>query len=545
MITSSRVSNSASLFSALLIAVFVITAEQGQNNYAAAFNQNPYILLPSRSATLKHQLSDSQPIPPAPMTHFYKETKINALPDDLAKLIDGIFGGGKKKKNTTKSANKNKNGFQKGAAAAAAAKSNGKNLTPLQKLEQLEQLKKEKEMKQSKPMQGRTVVQKVPGKHSVQKVQMQSKQVQPTMKQQTQTQQPKKQSVMMQMNQKQQPKQAVPQTTMQQQTRPKQSAVQELKKPTQVQSVVQKQIQNTKSPQQPPKKKVKEVKQAEKKNPFFYFTSNSDTKKKKRQQEQMKRKEEKEELEDDKSFKEFYSAEVLKLKKQHDLEVQMLQQQTKTVSEHEQDLKSLNDIIHSQTDALKDMSTTLKNLKEMDHHEITPLPVGNSYSFSTSRTYSFSVPKLTKPGYTVSPSIEALSRMSEADLAAVPNFSVERAGVGKIEWDGAVDVRGVDLDQDIMIDPGTIKIYNDARTAPPVGTKLNRFAVLSFYGVHPTQGTDATTEQKEEFIRHIHYVTEMMGGEHILLNIQTGVWKFRVKIGQNIKNKPAMTTVLR
>lgn len=55
------------------------------------------------------------------------------------------------------------------------------------------------------------------------------------------------------------------------------------------------------------------------------------------------------------------------------------------------------------------------------------------------------MPKLTKSGYGVSPSVAELVTLSEADLAALCNFKVWRSGTGSVEWQGAVDVRGADL----------------------------------------------------------------------------------------------------
>merc|ERR1740115_250057 len=86
------------------------------------------------------------------------------------------------------------------------------------------------------------------------------------------------------------------------------------------------------------------------------------------------------------------------------------------------------------------------------------------------------VTTLSKDGYSCNPSIIELQRMDPADLAAVANFSVMREGVGKVEWEGAVDVRGANLDSLLVIEQQFFYIYaedEEKGTRPIVGTKLN------------------------------------------------------------------------
>jgi hypothetical protein len=134
-------------------------------------------------------------------------------------------------------------------------------------------------------------------------------------------------------------------------------------------------------------------------------------------------------------------------------------------------------------------------------------------------------PKLTKAGYSCTPSIEALQAMPAEDLAAVPEFSMTRAGVGKIEWEGAVDVRGADFDSVVIIEPKSASVYmkeEEENMKPPVGTKLNRSAILTLEGVF---APDDTQGAHERFAKKVERQTKKMGAELISFDAIMGEWK--------------------
>jgi Nuclear protein 96./Nucleoporin autopeptidase. len=142
------------------------------------------------------------------------------------------------------------------------------------------------------------------------------------------------------------------------------------------------------------------------------------------------------------------------------------------------------------------------------------------------------VPKLTREGYVMTPSAESLSKMSEADLAAVPNFVVERIGFGSVAWEGAVDVRGIDLDSVVSIESKAVEVYHkeeEKGAKPPVGTKLNRPAILTLHNVYPKSGAGASDAEKEQFERKIAKKTKEMGASLILYDPDIGVWKLHVE----------------
>ena len=141
------------------------------------------------------------------------------------------------------------------------------------------------------------------------------------------------------------------------------------------------------------------------------------------------------------------------------------------------------------------------------------------------------IPNLTKDGYVMTPSAETLSNMSEADLAAVPNFIVERIGYGSVAWDGAVDVRGIDLDSVVCIEAKAVEVYHkeeEIGSKPVIGTKLNRSAILTLHDVYPKNGPDSSDIEKEKFERRIGKKTKEMGASLVLYDADIGVWKLRV-----------------
>jgi len=141
------------------------------------------------------------------------------------------------------------------------------------------------------------------------------------------------------------------------------------------------------------------------------------------------------------------------------------------------------------------------------------------------------VPKLSKPGYVVHPSISDLEAMSEADLAAVEDFKVERPGFGSVTWDGAVDVRGVDLDSVVVIEKKNVSVYDNAELnagKPKQGSKLNRSAVITLYDIFPKNGQSSSIEAKNKMARRIEKATVKMGAELLLYDAENGIWQFRV-----------------
>jgi nuclear pore complex protein Nup98-Nup96 len=141
-------------------------------------------------------------------------------------------------------------------------------------------------------------------------------------------------------------------------------------------------------------------------------------------------------------------------------------------------------------------------------------------------------PSLTKPGYFTTPSIDVLETLSGEDLAAVENFSIEHEKYGRIEWEGAVDVRGADLDHIVEIDQSVASLYEkdeEENRKPAVGSKLNRQAIITLYSVFPKKGPAASDEAKEAFAQKVKKSTKKMGAQFLCYDKTSGEWKMRVQ----------------
>ena len=84
-------------------------------------------------------------------------------------------------------------------------------------------------------------------------------------------------------------------------------------------------------------------------------------------------------------------------------------------------------------------------------------------------------PTLTRPGFYTRPDSAALAALPDAALAALHGFVVGRTGVAEVAWEGAVDVRGLDLDAICVLEPGRIEMYprGCGVAEPPIGVGLN------------------------------------------------------------------------
>ena len=99
-------------------------------------------------------------------------------------------------------------------------------------------------------------------------------------------------------------------------------------------------------------------------------------------------------------------------------------------------------------------------------------------------------PILSRAQYVCNPPIAELQRLDDRRLEAVENFEVRRVGYGKIQWEGAVDLLGVNLDTDVLICENEngkpeVAVYHDRDDRKPArGEKLNRPAVITLEKVH-------------------------------------------------------------
>ena len=112
---------------------------------------------------------------------------------------------------------------------------------------------------------------------------------------------------------------------------------------------------------------------------------------------------------------------------------------------------------------------------------------------------NLAAPTLTKPGYEITPSLATLNAMDEEALSHVDKVSICVEGVGKVEWEEPVDLRGLDLDALVSIEKvnGCAQIEisqpegeEDVVEMEP-GEGINHKAKLTFYDVFPKETEDA------------------------------------------------------
>ena len=129
-------------------------------------------------------------------------------------------------------------------------------------------------------------------------------------------------------------------------------------------------------------------------------------------------------------------------------------------------------------------------------------------------------PVLTREGYRTEPPISELRQRSSAELQAVRGFTVEREGIGSIEWLGTSDVEGLDLDSIVTIDAGSSAVYEGIERPPKPGTKLNAAAMVRMYNVAPEDGED--NEEFEAMLRE--YTSEIPFATFVSWEPDTRVW---------------------
>ena len=145
---------------------------------------------------------------------------------------------------------------------------------------------------------------------------------------------------------------------------------------------------------------------------------------------------------------------------------------------------------------------------------------------------NLAAPTLTKPGYEITPSLATLNAMDEEALSHVEKVSICVEGVGKVEWEEPVDLRGLDLDELVSIEKvnGCAQIEisqpkgEEESVDMPPGEGINHKAVLTFYDVFPKD-----TENTQKFVEFVKRKTESIGGEFVSYDITTGIWVLRLE----------------
>jgi hypothetical protein len=124
--------------------------------------------------------------------------------------------------------------------------------------------------------------------------------------------------------------------------------------------------------------------------------------------------------------------------------------------------------------------------------------------------------------------MDTLEMMTSEELSEVSNFAVLLPGVGKIEWEGKTDVRGLDLDRLILIERLAVQVYYDEDVPkPPVGEGLNKDATIQLFKVFPKEGSSAAKILK--FEQKLIDTCGKSEADFIEYNSVTGLWIFAVR----------------
>lgn len=183
----------------------------------------------------------------------------------------------------------------------------------------------------------------------------------------------------------------------------------------------------------------------------------------------------------------------------------------------------------------------IRNNKGLDSSSMSDYPRPINFGFSpdgndrlhTTTDYNMSFredscepPKLERPGYFTIPDMSVLQKMSSAELSSIRSFCVYKPNVGRIQWEGITDVRGLDLDKIVRIEKKEVFVYEND-TSPAVGTELNKDAIITLYAVYPKEGS--SENKKIQYVQKLKDFCQMNDAEFIDYSLQSGEWVFSVK----------------
>ena len=181
---------------------------------------------------------------------------------------------------------------------------------------------------------------------------------------------------------------------------------------------------------------------------------------------------------------------------------------------------------------LSDVELVRFQLKDGSRVSVCVDPSQPSSHALSSSSYHSRAPTLHNPEYTISPSIEELKSLMNCELACVKNVSIERKGVGRIEWLEGVDLRDVAIDEVVEIErdeggaPSIAVYYNDdehSASYPRPGTGLNHPAILTFFGIKAKHLRD-----KDAFVSFLKLESEKLGAEFVAYDADKESWQIKV-----------------
>lgn len=119
------------------------------------------------------------------------------------------------------------------------------------------------------------------------------------------------------------------------------------------------------------------------------------------------------------------------------------------------------------------------------------------------------VPKCTREDFIFTPDFVDICRMTEEELKAVSNFSIENEH-GRIDFLDTVDLRNVDFDRDVNIEHKYIEVYGNISPEhkPKKGEALNQSAQITFFNFKKKESMTS-----EKFLRILKNYAKKMKAE--------------------------------
>ena len=123
------------------------------------------------------------------------------------------------------------------------------------------------------------------------------------------------------------------------------------------------------------------------------------------------------------------------------------------------------------------------------------------------------------------PSLEAMEGMTEHELSRVEHFQIGQYGIGSVTWPGLTDVRFLNIDDLIVFKKGSVTLFPDEELKPPVGTGLNKTAIIELF-VKP-KNAELAKKYENRYVDEMRKLTESSGAEFLSYDLEA--WRFRVE----------------
>jgi nuclear pore complex protein Nup98-Nup96 len=152
----------------------------------------------------------------------------------------------------------------------------------------------------------------------------------------------------------------------------------------------------------------------------------------------------------------------------------------------------------------------------------TPTKTGSAESPKERKSF---LPSLVNHNLWTKPSLEAMAGMTEQELARVEHFQIGQYGIGSVTWPGLTDVRFLNIDDLIIFRKGAVTLFPDEDLKPPVGTGLNKTAIIELF-VRP-KNLELAKKYESRYVDEMRKLTEKNGAE--FLSYDLDAWRFRVE----------------